>query len=213
MTFAFYPFDKQEGVTPAKQKPTPLRLVINHKGKQYRKMVGVSVLPCDFKKQRCKDEAVNSRLQAIEIRLKERLNQFSTPDQVQAAINYAITGEEPKVKKEGVSSRPTFWDYFREWSERDSKSKKDRDLAYRRISEIMGTEDDWEDISEAWCFRFTQKCNDLNYSENYRATLVAKVKTVLIEGYKLGYHTSLAYKKFRYRWETADSVALTQAEV
>ena len=213
MTFAFYPFDRQEDISPARQKPTPLRLVINHGGKQYRKMVGIKVRPCDFKKQRCKDEEINARLRAIEVRLNEKLTQFSTPDQIEDAIAYALTGEEQKKKEGAGMSRPKFWDYFREWAARDTKSAKDRNLAYRRVSEIMGTREDWEEVNGAWYVRFSQRCNAINLSANYCATLAAKVKSVLIEGYKLGYHESQEYRKFSYRWETADSIALSQAEV
>ena len=212
MTFAFYPFDKQEGVPPAKQKPTPLRLVINHRNKQYRKMVGISVRPADFKKQRCKDEAVNSRLKVIEARLNERLDQFSTEQQIKDAITYALTGEDaPEEKKEGVAV-PNFWDYFDMWASR-GKSTRDRKLARRRVEEIAGGGGNWEDINLAWYVRFSQKCDELGLSENYKATLIAKVKSVLIEGYKLGYHTNQDYKQFKYKWETADTIALTQAEV
>lgn len=212
MTFAFYPFDKQEGVPPAKQRPTPLRLVINQNNKQYRKMVGISVRPADFKKQRCKDEAINDRLKIIEARLNERLNQFSTDQQIKDAITYALTGEDaPAEKKEGVSVLD-FWDYFDEWASR-GKSTRDRKLARRRVEEIAGREGTWENINIAWYVRFMQKCNDLGLSENYKATLIAKVKTVLIEGYKLGYHSNQDYKQFKYRWEAADSVALSSAEV
>lgn len=216
MTYAFYLFDKQEGVSPAKQKPTSLRLVVNHRGKQYRKMLGIQVRPADFKKQRTKDEVVNRRLRLIETILNERLNQFSTDQEVKDAIEAALAAKEGRqapVKKKDTSGRIKFWDYFEEWSQRDTPSQKDRALAYKRVSEIMGRTGDWEDIDEAWHFRFVQKCNDLGLSLNYQATLIAKVKTVLIEGYKLHFHTSQEYKKFAYKWETADSVALTQDEV
>lgn len=219
MTYSFNLFDRQEDVSPSKQKPTPLRLVINHKGKQYRKMIGISVRPCDFKKQRAKDESVNVKLKRIEAVLNEQLDQFSTPEQIESAIDAALAAKDgqaapvKKAKKSTPSPRPSFWEHFRSWADRDSASKKDRDLAYRRVSDIMGTGGDWEQINESWCFRFVQKCNDLKYSENYKATLIAKVKTVLIEGKKLGYHNSEEYKKFKYRWETADTVALTKREV
>lgn len=219
MTYSFTLFDKQDGVAPSKQKPTPLRLIINHKGKQYRKMIGISVRPCDFKKQRTKDESVNRKLKLIEATLDERLDQFSTPEQVADAIDAALAAKdglpepEKKLNKGTPAPRPSFWEHFRAWADRDTASRKDRDLAYRRVSEIMGTAEDWEQINESWCFRFVQKCNELKYSENYKATLIAKVKTVLIEGKKLGYHASEEYKKFKYRWETADTVALTKEEV
>ena len=208
MTFAFYLKDK------SRKEGTPLVLIVSHGNRKYKKQIGISVRPADWKKQRTKDENVNGKLRTIENVLNEKLNQFSTPQQITEAIADAMKeiGKEPK-KSNTPSPRPSFWDYFKEWSERETPSKKDRGLAYKRVSEIMGTAEDWEQINEAWCFRFVRKCNDLNYSENYKATLIAKVKTVLIEGKKMGYHTSEEYRKFKYRWETADTVALTQEEV
>lgn len=210
MTFAF-------NLCNPKEKVSSLRLVINHKGKQYRKNIGISVRTADFKKQRTKDEGVNYRLRLIENALNERLDQFSTPEDIAAAIDAALAIKDgknapPQKKKEG-EGKVKFWDYFAEWSERDTPSKKDRQLAYKRVSGIMGTRENWDGIDEAWHFRFVQKCNELGLSLNYQATLIAKVKTVLIEGYKLHLHASQEYKKFSYKWETADSVALTKEEV
>lgn len=217
MTVSFYLFDKQDGVPVSKQKSTPIRLVVNHRGKQYRKLVGISVKPADFKKQRTKNDDINKRLRIIQTILEEKLTPFSTGEDVERVIGEALAadaGSVPakKTRKRDLS-RPEFWDYFKEWSERDTPSKKDRALAYKRVSEIMGRRGDWEDIDESWYFRFIQKCNDLGLSGNYQATLSAKVKTVLIEGRKLKFHDSSEYKKFKYKWETADAIALSQAEV
>lgn len=204
MTFAFYLKDKN------KKEGTPLVLIVSHANRKYKKQIGISVKPADFKKQRTKDEAVNDRLKKIETRLNERLNQFSTEQEIKAAISYAVTGE-AEIKAAGAPV-PQFWDYFEQWSERGN-STRDRKLAYKRVSEIAGRTGDWADINVPWYIRFVQKCDELDLSENYKATLIAKVKTVLIEGYKLGYHTNQDYKQFKYKWETADSIALTQAEV
>ena len=213
MNFSFYLKDKK------KADKTPIVLVISQHGKLYRKQIGISVRPSEFKKQRTKNESVNSKLRTIENVLNSRLNQFSSPDEIKksidAAMSEAFSGG-MKIEKKMASynvPRPCFWDYFREWGERDTPSKKSRWLAFRRVSDIMGEIGDWEDIDESWCFRFIQRCNDLSYSENYKATLIAKVKTVLIEGKKLKYHNSDEYKKFKYKWETSDSIALTKDEV
>lgn len=208
MTFSFYLKDKNRA------DGTPLVLIINQHGKQYKKAIGVTVRPADFKKQRVKDESVNAKLRRIEIRLNERLNQFSTEKDILDAIEYALNGEEQLVKKrpEGVL-RPRFWDFFKAWAQADVPSRKDRWLAYRRLSEIMGTAEDWEAIDTAYHSRLVARLNDLGYSENYKATLIAKLKTVMIEGEKMKFHKNREYKKFSYKWETADTIALSQEEV
>ena len=213
MTFAFYLKDKN-----GKDK-TPLVLVVSHGNRKYKKQIGVSVKPSEFKKQRTKNEDVNRRLVAIETYLINTLNQFSTPDDISRAMTTARvigrggSAEQSEEIAKKASTRPTFWEHFYDWSERDMPSKRYRQLAYRRVSEIMGMREDWEDVNSAYYFRFIQRCNDLGYSQNYKSTLSAKIQAVLIEGKKLKYHNSDEYKAFKHGYEVADAIALTQEEV
>ena len=190
-----------------------IRLVVSHDGKKYRKATGLIIDPALWNQKaqslraQCKSKPVFNELSTIHSRLIEREPYVKTEDDVEDAIAYAL-GIEPKKK----SSRK-FWDYFKEWSERDSQSKRYRQLAYRRISDLMGTKEDWEEINGDWYFRFMRKCDEQGYSHNYKSTLTAKLKTVMKEGYDRGLHTSEAFRKFVTSYRTADSIALTKDEV
>lgn len=198
---------------PNKEKgTTPLVLIVCQANKKYKKALGLSVRPCDFKKQRTKNEDINSKLRKVEIILNERLNQFSTEREIRSAMDYAVAviqGKNPDIDP----TRPFLWDYFEDWSKRGPESAKDRNLAYRRITDLMGRTTDWEDIDGDWYFRFLDKCNALNYTPNYISTMTAKLKTVMNEGFNRGFHTNEAFRKFSTAYRPADTIALTQEEM
>ena len=206
MTFAFYLKDKN------KKEGTPLVLVISHNNHKYKKQIGISVRPSEFKKQRVKDESVNRRLRAIEIRLNERLNQFSSEDDIRKAIAYAISDDKnPKSIRNGQT--PSFWQYFDEWSKRESTSRRQRRLVYTTLARLMGTQQNWEDIDSSYHFRLCQKMNEEGFSVNYQWNLVTRLKCVMNEGYKLKYHTNTEFREFPAPKEEAEAIALTPDEI
>ena len=209
MTFKFYLKSPNNA-----EGRSSLILVVSHGGKKYKKALGISVRVKDFKKQRVKDESINNRLRTIENTLNEHLNQFSSQRDIELAISAALTASRGEDATTFFSpGRPFLWDYFEEWSHRGSERAKDRNLAYRRITDIMGRNTDWEDIDGDWYFRFVQKCNDLNYSHNYKSTMTAKLKTVMNEGFNRGFHKNEAFRKFNTSYIPSDTIALTQEEV
>ena len=191
-----------------------VRLVVSHKGKKYRRALGVSVnirnYNPDAKKiqKRFLDAAAAKAISRIESRLLEGESPVMTEAQVLSAIAYALGDDAPLP-----SSRPRFWDYFREFADRDMPSRRFRQLAYRRISAVMGARDDWEDIDGDWYFRFNELMKKQGYSLNYISTLTNKLRAVLREGELRGYHSNSAYKSFPHRFETADTVYLTKEEI
>ena len=193
---------------------SPMNLVVTHGGKIYKKALGITVRVKDFKKQRVKDETVNGRLRIIENVLNEHLNQFSNPKDIEKTIDAALAasrGEDALTFYD--PGRPFLWDYFEEWSHRGSERAKDRNLAYRRITSMMGRDTDWEDIDGDWYFRFNEKCNEHDYSHNYKSTMTAKLKTVMNEGFNRGFHKNEAFRKFNTSYIPSDTIALTQEEV
>ena len=217
MTFAFYPNAPQKGVRRSEQKETPLRLIISHRGQKYKKFIGISVLPADFVKQRTKDAEVNKRLNAIEIRLREKLTEFSTPEEIKGAVEYALSEVKPeKETGAGVSGAPkipTFWEYFTEWADRDTPQKRPRKNTRNLISALMGETADWEGVDTSFYFLLMQKMKEAGYSVNYMGSVVAKLKTVMSEGYKLKYHKNTDYHQFTRITEQPTTVYLTMAEV
>lgn len=191
---------------------SPVRLVVSHNGEKFRKSVGVSVRTKLWNQKArtidkmCKDADAWAILGPIHAKLIEKEVSVHRRTDVLSAIKYAL-GEDFSP------SSTHLWDYFQEWSERDTPSKRFRKLAYERLADIMGTDDDWVDIDGDWLFRFEQKANALGYSPNYKSTLLAKLKTVMNEGLTRGLHTNEAFKEFKIAYAQADTIALTQEEV
>lgn len=194
---------------------TRIMLVIFHANRTFQRSLGLAVEPKDFKKQRTKDEEINAKLRSIETSLLGLLTQFSTEKDITNALDHAVAIAKGKsyVEESYDASRPFLWDYFEEWSLRGSERAKDRNLAYRRIVDMMGRYTDWEDIDGAWYFLFSEKCRERNYSHNYKSTLTAKLKTVMNEAFNRGIHKNEAFRKFPTSYKPADTIALTQEEV
>ena len=192
-----------------------IRLIVSHNGKKYKKYTGLTIDPRLWKSEaksldkKCQDRRVWNVLGKMNARLVEKELTAGSEADVLAAMDYALTGHD----KPAVPERPTFWEYFKLWAERDMPSRRFRQLAFNRVSALMGTAEDWEDINGDWYFRLVQKLNDEEYSHNYKSTLIGKVRSVLIEGKSRGYHSSEAYKCFKTSFVPADTIALTQEEV
>lgn len=194
-----------------------IRLIISHKGKVYRKNIGISVRTATWKKpkhgkQTTNDQGIAAKLKGILLNLESRLNDLSTENQILDAMDevLAADGSVPRKKRDG---RPTFWEYFDQWVTIPCKTQRFRLNAKKRIEELMGRSDDWEDIDSRWYFRLMQKMDAAGWSVNYKSTLIGKLRTVMHEGINLKYHNNAEYRTFRKVWEQPDTIYLTQAEV
>lgn len=194
------------------RESSPVRLIVSHNGEKFRKSLGVSVQTKNWNQKArtpdkmCKDRDVWSVIGPIHAKLVEKEVSVRRRADVLEAMSYALGGG---------FSRPSehLWDYFREWSERESPSKRFRKLAYERLSDLMGTSEDWSDIDGDWYFRFLRKADEHGYSSNYKSTLIAKLKTVMNEAFNRGIHTNEEFRRFKTGYEAADTIALTQDEV
>jgi len=194
------------------RETSPVRLIVSHGGEKFRRSVGVTVETRLWNQKArtpdkmCKDRRAWALIGPIHAKLVERELTARNRTDVLSAMSYAI----------GESDSPVsvhLWEYFKEWSERDTPSRRFRRLAYERLSSMMGTEDDWSDIDGDWYFRFMREADALGYSPNYKSTLIAKLKTVMNEGLARGIHSNAEFKRFKTRYDVADSIALTQSEV
>ena len=199
-----------------------IRLVVSHKGKVYRKATGLTIDPRNWDssakslRAKCKDVKVYEKLRLMHLRAQEKeAGEGVSPEEL---INYAICGEsaaespenaQEKEKGEGVS----FYDYFREWANRDTPQKRQRRNTLKLIRECMGEGHDWADIDTAFYFRLVQKLKERGYSVNYIGSVVKKLKTVMSEGRKLKYHDNDDYRQFKSPMEDASTVWLTPDEV
>lgn len=200
-----------------KRESSPIRVIITHRGKVYRKAVGLTTRTKDWSqsKQRCLNPTIQQQLKAIRTGLEECLSELSPERAIETALNRIKDGQwiDLPFGASNAPNRPSFWGYFHEWSERDTPAKRQRGLAYRRILEMMGSNEDWEQIDEPYYIRFINLCNERGYSRNYQGTLVNKLKNVMSEGYRMKWHRNEEYKGFVRFSEPADAVYLTTDEI
>lgn len=204
------------------EKTSPVRVLISHNGKKYRKALGMTVRTSTWRKssQKCSDDGINSRLMSVRLYLMETLDDTSSEDCILAALENAsriargLPVQEPDVKYAGsCDRRPAFWDYFREWSERDSTAIRQRRNHYKTLLSIIGEKCDWEDVDSALYLRLVREMDRREYSKNYQGTLISKLKVVMSEGLKLKYHASTEYQSFRKTSEQPDTIYLTEEEL
>jgi len=196
-----------------------VRIVITHRGKVFRKYTGISISPTKWKRSKKgrqwpTDPKDSEKLKGILLALEERLNEYSTNAEIEEALDDILSSQVSSYKPmDKTSRRVTFWQYFDEWASRAKSTRKNDMNVKRRIAELMGREDNWNDINSAWFFRLNQKLDAAGYAVNYKATITARIKAMMSEGFKLKYHTNTEYMTFKKVQEPADTIYLAQEEV
>ena len=200
-----------------------IRLVVSHKGKQYKRATGLTTDPALWNREaksltaKCKDKRIWNDLRAIHLRAEEKQEEARTEKDVLRIMEYAITGSmPPETGKEGAvrsARKLTFWEYFEEWANRECSQKRQKKLCYNNIARFMGKNFDWNDVDSAFHFRLVQKMQEADFALNYQWKTISQLKTVMNEGRKLKYHTNLEYQDFKTKREDVDTVYLTKDEV
>lgn len=200
-----------------------IRLVVSHKGKQYKRATGLTIDPTLWNRSakslsaKCRDKRVYDKLRLIHIRAEEKQENARTEEDVLRIMEYAITGEMPaKTAKDEVRSgvkKLTFWEYFEEWANRECSQKRQKKLCYNNIARFMGKDFDWDDVDSAFHFRLVQKMQEADFALNYQWKTVSQLKTVMNEGRKLKYHSNLEFQDFKTKREDVNTVYLTKEEV
>ena len=193
-----------------------IRLVVSFNGKKIRQATGLTIDPSLWNQKAkslramCKDKAVYEKLSLIDRRIREREDDATTNESVLQAIEYGITG---KVVDRTKAPRPSFWQYFHAWGERESPVKRQRRLYPNVVSRLMGEKEDWEQIDSAYYFRLCRAMDDYGCSINYKGAIIAKLKVVMNEGYKLKLHKNEEFRFFRRMSEVPETIALSQEEL
>lgn len=196
-------------------KVSPIRVVVTHHNKIFQKATGISVEVSQWSrtKQKSSNVKAQEKLRLIRTGLESMLDDFSTEEAISAAFSHIVKGEWVELPPEPKKPIETaFWLYFREWADRPSNAQRQKQLTYRVIREIMGTGDDWDDINEAWYTRFVLECDKRGYSRNNTGTMIGRLKTVLHEGQKLGYHHNDYWREMKRFKEDTSAIYLTDAE-
>ena len=194
-----------------------IRLVASHNGKQFKMYTGLKIEPSLWNRDakslpaKCRDRSVWEKLRLVHLRCSEKEGYVEDEADVLRVMAYAVEGTMPP--RDAPARRLSFWEYFKEWSERDSTQARQRRLCYNNIARLMGTAFDWDDVDSAFHFRLVQKMQAEGFGINYQWKMVSQLKTVMNEGRKLKYHANLEYQDFKTKREDVDAVYLTKAEV
>jgi len=202
--------------TPSK-KVSAIRVVINHKGKSYRRSTGISCYTAEwsFKKQRCSNIDKEEKLKTLKIKLEENLNDFSSSDDIVNVLDWALSGSNDKYTVQQKSGKviPSFWAWYEIVKERDCRTMSTRRSLFNKVKELMGTEDNWDDIDNIWYLRLTQAMETNKLSKNTQGVIISAIKSVMREGLKLKFHSNMAFIEFKRPYEDSDAIYLTESEL
>ncbi len=202
--------------TPDK-KVSAIRVVIYHRGKTYRKAIGVSCNTADWsvKKQKCVNIEKDAQVKRIRLRLEEKLNEQSSPEYIAKVLEWATSDKEVEFSPQEKDGKivPTFWAYFQQWADRPSKSITTRRGYYSAVKRLMETSENWEDIDCSYYFRLVRAMEDAQFAKNTQGTIIGCLKTVMREGVRLKYHSNLDFMDFKRMSEDPDTVYLTEDEL
>lgn len=196
------------------RETTSIILVISHKGKYYRKSTGLTCKTASWSisKERSGHAPTDKKLNEIKASLLSDLDEFSTPADIDKAIDKDLHPDKKPKQMAVKSSTPSLCDTYKEWSERDVPGQRQRRLAYNNLIRVMG-HPKWEDITETFYHIFVRKMENLGWSTNYQGAMIKKLKTVMNEGLKFGYHSNTAFRNFKVARIDVDNIYLTAEEM
>lgn len=192
----------------------PLRVVITHKGKVYKKSVGISVATWDNKKQKCGHIPTDAKLRLIRIGLESMLDEFSDEKAIFRALERVEGGEwhDDAPARPSKPNTPSFDEFFREWSERATGARPQTRLTYRIVTEEMG-HTDWTDFDSAYYVRLIKAFDRRGMRPNYQGVVLGRLKTCLNEAYALHYIDNCDFREWEKPSEETFAIALNQSEV
>lgn len=196
-----------------KKTESPIRIIINHKGKSYRQNSGLFCKTKDWSiaKQRCSNASVQDKLREIRNKLETLLDDNSTERDILAALNsLKIDSLRMPTRKKGV---PTLWEYFADVDGLSPAMRKLRLGAYNCIHDLAGDDIDWADVDSAFFFELKKKMSKAKLSLNTQANYAGVLKSVMKDGFRLKYHDCTDYEDFRIRRELPDTIYLTEEEL
>lgn len=197
-----------------KKPKSSVQVLITHGGKVYRRQAGFSVRTDRWRKpkngvQTSTDPKIADKLKEIRLNLEARLSAVSTPRDIVAALDEVVSEKPSGISK----SAPTFWEFMHVWADREKPTMRQDKTVCRKVAEMMGDTDNWEDIDTAWFFRLQRKMEERGWSINYRGVVISRIKAVMNEALRMKYHANTDFRLVRKTMEKVDSVYLTQDEV
>lgn len=190
-----------------------MRLVISHRGRVYRRSVGVTVRTAGWnaRRQAPSELAAARRLREVRSALEELLDPLSSEEDVRRALD-GVLG--PARGAQAGPSGAGMWEWLEAWASRPCAAARYRRLAVARAREAMaGDGGEWGGVDGRWARRLDSRLDAAGLSQNYKASVVARLRTGLKAAYDEGATSSQGFRELRPRWRTADSSYLTREEV
>lgn len=195
--------------------PSSVRVVITHRGKVWRKAVGLSVQNWNQKTQRSGNIKNDQALKTIRIGLESALNELSSDQDIENALKRVYEGKwhDIPANPSKPSKTPSFASFFKEWSERECGALRQNKTAYNVVSEIVGKGTRWEDFDDAFLVRLLDGFRKRGMRPNYQGVVLGRLKTALNEAYALHYIKDDSFRNWKKPTEETFAVALTEQEV
>lgn len=202
--------------TPNKES-SPIRLVVHHRGKIYNKNIGITVPTKQWRvpkrgPQFCTDTKVAEKMRKIDLYLATYLDDFSTEEKIRNVLSGIVAGK-AELPEETPAEHKTFWEFYEEYATRERPAKRQHVSTKKIVGEIMGQSDDWDDLNAGWFKRLIDGLNERNYSENYKSSMITKLKSCLQEALDNGLHTNTAFQRVKKSFMPSDSIYLTEKEI
>lgn len=195
--------------------PSSIRVVITHRGKVWRKAVGLSIQNWNQKTQRSGNIKTDQALKLIRIGLESALNELSSDQDIENALKRVYEGKwhDIPASSSKTPKRPSFASFFKEWSERECGALRQNKTAYNVVTEIAGKGVRWEDFDDAFLVRLLEGFRKRGMRPNYQGVVLGRLKTALNEAYALHYITDDSFRNWGKPHEDTFAVALTEQEV
>jgi len=199
------------------KESSPIRVVINHHGKTYYKAIGITIPTRQWKipkrgPQYCTDTKVAAKMRKIDLYLQTYLDDYSTEEDIRKVLSGIAAGR-AEMPVETPEAPKTFWGFYDEYAARERPAKRQHVSTNKIIGEIMGRHDDWNDLTDGWFRRLVDGFNARNYSENYKSSMITKLKSCLQEALDAGFHHNTAFLRVKKNFMPADSIYLTEEEI
>lgn len=196
-----------------KAEVSAVRVIITHKGKVYRKAVGLSVPTGKWKNGKCTLSDYNEKLKSVRIKLESALNDFSTDGQIRSALSCDLLGGEIVTDAVVPDKAPSFWGFYEQWMASGHGAERQKKYTKDLIQSFFGSEMDWKDFTLAWYYKFVDKMDERGLSKNTQGNHIGRIKTVMNMGLARGYHNNKEHQKWVKFKEAVTNVYLTDEEM
>ncbi len=155
-----------------------------------------------------------AEIHSIIMKLNSEFQGIPSKEEVKDWVGYAIRHyQNPKeIYHSGNvrNQKDSFIQFFDTWRKKGAKS---RTTAYNLVLEYGGKKLTWNDIDYKFYRNFVDFMFSKGKSRNYTGAMVKKIKTVMREGEKLGYHNNREYLTFEVFNDSVDNIYLTEEEL